>query len=470
MCAFCFSHKSSPTVTPCNTIVSSLLVAALVAVTSPASANVLIFTDPSNADANWTIVNQSGFVSAGFQATGGNPSNTSYRQITLSGTVMFVGELNNTFVYNPSVQGAITGITYNADFETLNAAGSSYFPLVSQNGSFYIENSHGMNASANTWLNQNLVTDLTQFVLLQVTNGIATFDFTKHPDFSAAGSSIDFGYEAVAGGAGPFTSITGMANDPITVTFTPLVSGSETPLPGALPLFAGGLGVFGLLARRRKREHSTKQRLVVLSAACFIALATTGKASAVTIYSFTGGNFDTINRDDPLPAGSYTTAMKVTGSFTVAAPFAPNLTFFDILPTSLILDLSFSDGRQTIDLSNFGPTAFGSAIQIATDSLGAITSFDIGFATVPPTVVGGKLGQIIIRNITVGLFDECLTVSNGACDTFGIDQAFGPGGVLELTSTDAQTPLLATLPLFTSGLCVMGLLGWRRKSKAAAAA
>ena len=29
---------------------------------------------------------------------------------------------------------------------------------------------------------------------------------------------------------------------------------SETPLPAALPLFAGGLGVMGLLARRRKRK------------------------------------------------------------------------------------------------------------------------------------------------------------------------------------------------------------------------
>jgi hypothetical protein len=407
-------------------------------------------------------VNQFGLNAAGFVATGGNPG--SYRQVSMTAFTPFVGELNNTFVYNPSAQGAITGITYNADFMTFNGVGSSYFPLIAQNGNVYIDNFHGFNAGANVWTNQNLVIDLTQFGLLTVIPGVdvLNIDHTKQPDFSAAGSAITFGFENAAGGAGVLTSITGVDNDPITVTFTPLVSGSETPLPGALPLFAGGLGVFGLLARRRKREHSTKQRLVVLSAACFIALATTGKASAVTIYSFTGGNFDTINRDDPLPAGSYTTAMKVTGSFTVAAPFAPNLTFFDILPTSLILDLSFSDGRQTIDLSNFGPTAFGSAIQIATDSLGAITSFDIGFATVPPTVVGGKLGQIIIRNITVGLFDECLTVSNGICDTFGIDQAFGPGGVLELTSTDAQTPLLATLPLFTSGLCLMGLLGWRR--------
>ena len=29
---------------------------------------------------------------------------------------------------------------------------------------------------------------------------------------------------------------------------------ATTPLPAALPLFAGGLGVLGLLARRRKKK------------------------------------------------------------------------------------------------------------------------------------------------------------------------------------------------------------------------
>jgi hypothetical protein len=32
------------------------------------------------------------------------------------------------------------------------------------------------------------------------------------------------------------------------------VEGTQTPIPAALPLFAGGLGVIGLLARRRKRK------------------------------------------------------------------------------------------------------------------------------------------------------------------------------------------------------------------------
>jgi hypothetical protein len=53
--------------------------------------------------------------------------------------------------------------------------------------------------------------------------------------------------------------------DPISLqSYDPLVSGTititdaltATPLPAAFPLFAGGLGVIGLLARRRKRKNA----------------------------------------------------------------------------------------------------------------------------------------------------------------------------------------------------------------------
>jgi hypothetical protein len=39
----------------------------------------------------------------------------------------------------------------------------------------------------------------------------------------------------------------------LTYTYTPGISG--TPLPAALPLFAGGLGMIGLIAGRRKRKN-----------------------------------------------------------------------------------------------------------------------------------------------------------------------------------------------------------------------
>ena len=76
------------------------------------------------------------------------------------------------------------------------------------------------------------------------------------------------------GTAGPFTLVTtpalllasntllfqGLFTNPDSTVFVDEVSAvaAATPLPAALPLFAGGLGVIGLLAQRRKRKRSAK--------------------------------------------------------------------------------------------------------------------------------------------------------------------------------------------------------------------
>ena len=47
----------------------------------------------------------------------------------------------------------------------------------------------------------------------------------------------------------------GLFTNPDSTVFIDEVSAAAaTPLPAALPLFAGGLGIIGLLARRRKRN------------------------------------------------------------------------------------------------------------------------------------------------------------------------------------------------------------------------
>ena len=58
-----------------------------------------------------------------------------------------------------------------------------------------------------------------------------------------------------------FVDWAGMAycsGDIVTVTFDPVGDAPpvSTPLPAALPLFAGGLGALGLLGRRRKRQRN----------------------------------------------------------------------------------------------------------------------------------------------------------------------------------------------------------------------
>jgi len=49
------------------------------------------------------------------------------------------------------------------------------------------------------------------------------------------------------------------------VLSSPPAAWSETPLPAALPLFATGLGVLGLLAWRRKRKAQAEEiRKIIL--------------------------------------------------------------------------------------------------------------------------------------------------------------------------------------------------------------
>ncbi len=238
-----------------NAILLSLLAAASIVAAPAARAAVVsqvVFSDHTYADANWTIVNQFGLISAGQVATGGNPG--SYRQVALGvgQNAPFVGQLNNTFVYNPAAQGAITGITYNIDLKTLNAEGAGYYALLSQNGNFYIDNVHGGNASPNNWTKENIVLSLSDFALLTVTPGVDAFviDRTKLPDFSATGTPITFGYEVVAGGAGFFTSITGIDNDPIILTVTPPVT-HGVPELSTWAMMIIGFTLVGIQLRRR---------------------------------------------------------------------------------------------------------------------------------------------------------------------------------------------------------------------------
>ena len=241
-------------------VVLSLFLATSTAIVPEACAAVtsqVVFSDSTYADADWTIVNQFGLIFAGQQPTGGNPG--SYRQVALGvgQNVPFVGQLNKTYVYDPSVSGAISGITYNIDLETTNAEGATYFALLSQNGNLYIETMHTGNASPNTWLNENIVLNLADFALLRTNSqgNSLIIDSNSRPDFSASGSPITFGYEVTAGGGGFFTSITGIDNDPIILTVTPLV----VPEPTSLSLLAFGMGIAAFAASRRSREASTRK-------------------------------------------------------------------------------------------------------------------------------------------------------------------------------------------------------------------
>jgi hypothetical protein len=104
------------------------------------------------------------------------------------------------------------------------------------------------------------------------------------------------------------------------------------------------------------------------------------------------------------------------------------------------------------------------------DSAGGIVHRGDGLITLPiDTPPSGNLCAGALSCDFVFLFvhldDESASVTdaigflNANCFSFGTD----------CSSATAQTPLPAALPLFASGLGALGLLGWRRKRKNAAA-
>jgi len=82
----------------------------------------------------------------------------------------------------------------------------------------------------------------------------------------------------------------------------------------------------------------------------------------------------------------------------------------------------------------------------------------------PDPIVGGGGGPSF----------ECLswTCPGPATDQVGANTRYFTSGFATTISTSlsSETPLPAALPLFATGLGALGLLGWRRKRKAAAIA
>jgi hypothetical protein len=156
-------------------------------------------------------------------------------------------------------------------------------------------------------------------------------------------------------------------------------------------------------------------------------------------YSYTGNNYSIVT-------GNYTKSMSITGFFKVASPLNGNFNG-PIMPQSY----SFSDGLQTLTNANSSVQFF----DIATNSGGDITATLV-------TILGLGFNQIVL-----GAFSDDATNSPPSS---GISSAFSEApGTWQRTDVSV-VPVPAALPLLASGLGALGLIGWRRKRKAAAAA
>ena len=154
------------------------------------------------------------------------------------------------------------------------------------------------------------------------------------------------------------------------------------------------------------------------------------------------------------------------------SPLPASLSLQDI--SADLSDFSFNDGRNTLTKANAQGTFFVSA-----DASGSITGWNIDIVSPSALRIGinDEIGILFIPpgnfnsvGDSVGILDcTQLGMGNSKCvASDGADEA-GSGGLAGTWSAVAETPLPAALPLFATGLGAMGLLGWRRKRKNAAA-
>ena len=208
----------------------------------------------------------------------------------------------------------------------------------------------------------------------------------------------------------------------------------------------------------------------VLAAAggAILVAAFTAQAKASTVYTYTGKNYFSAGIIASVPPdGDYDSNMSVIGSFTLANPIPAN----SVSTVADVLNFSFFDGRNAITNLN----AVNPIVSARTDSNGNIESWAIRLSTdTNLTTIGQQFFSIQTINFgslieDFGKVNECVSAG---CAFFATDQGsnnFFPG-TWSVSADASVVPLPASLPLFATGLGALGLIGWRRKKKAAALA
>lgn len=238
-------------------------------------AAVVTFQDSHFNASDWTstkyvdaTVGQGAFFAANTIPNGGNPD--SYRQVLLTfreGGAMRVSHLRdggaNSFKWNPSTQGAFMSIDYSFDLVMTNyfdpaptpapgqTAAVGYTLLLLQGGHYYTSPVE----IASTLHNKQWVSiaqtnrPATSFLRLNLADGTQIPGL--HPDFSATGGEIIFGYDSLNahGSTGIFKATeSGIDNYSVSLQDVHVV-----PEPASTTLAVLLSGLTGLAAVRRKR-------------------------------------------------------------------------------------------------------------------------------------------------------------------------------------------------------------------------
>lgn len=209
---------------------------------APSWAGAVTFQDSEFLDQDWTVVElyygTGGSWSASHSATGGNPD--AYRIVN---TVVNAAGSENSAVwsfhfrtgagYDPAASGPIASLDY-AESAICSgpggAAGQATGPAIRQAGDIYYAQGIGT-GNLGVWVEiEWLGVEATDFARV---DGSGVHD-TQHPDFSAGGAPLEFGFvraNSQAPGFGGYAKMGGIDNWSVTIVPDPAVSaGQDLPV------------------------------------------------------------------------------------------------------------------------------------------------------------------------------------------------------------------------------------------------
>jgi hypothetical protein len=211
------------------------------------------FTDGTFTNADWTVTtdtdaNGTGTSSGAQLATGGNPGE--FRQVSVVVQPAQIGAVFSTVVgyhqktsavYNPATQGAIVSVDYSEDAMNISGGGQATGVALRQNGVIYagptlITSGSGWLGYPQSGLSANQFNDIDNFQ----SGGL-------HPDFSATGAPITFGFFRAQSARFNSTSMVGIDNWSVTV--------NQIPEPGSLATAACLLSALWRKPRNGQKGH-----------------------------------------------------------------------------------------------------------------------------------------------------------------------------------------------------------------------
>ena len=214
-----------------------------------ASATTTTLTDGDFASTSFDTFNSTGsFAFASGKCTAcGNPSGPGLtlfvQPISTTSVTASVVNINNALTYNPSVSGAITSINAQYDGQVLTTGTETAFPnffrLVALQGSGTFATNINLGGTQTVGIYNTLSASNLTLASFALIDGSGLLDF-------ASGGQIIFGVEEI------FAVPLGVRHTSNFDNFR--IDINSVPLPGALPLFATGLGALGLLGWRRKKK------------------------------------------------------------------------------------------------------------------------------------------------------------------------------------------------------------------------